>query len=120
MGQRPYPMVRQIPEDNRDWRLRGTRLKVVRDQPALPPDWSGFREERIGSVESRHLRATAEYTIVNVGGSHAEGCSPPMKRVSVGGVIVLGGRESRPQGEGRQPFGNAEQNNRMLTGMKFP
>jgi hypothetical protein len=31
-----------------------------------------------------------------------EGSSPPMKCMGVGGVIVLGGRESRLQGEGRQ------------------
>jgi hypothetical protein len=41
---------------------------------------------------------------VNVGGSRrdAKVSSPPMPAVSVGGVIVLGGRESRLQGEGRQ------------------
>ena len=43
-----------------------------------------------------------EYTIVNVGGACGEGCSPLMKRMSVGGVIVLGARESRVHGEGRQ------------------
>jgi len=37
--------------------------------------------------------------MVNVGGSCGEGCSPLMKRMSVGGVIVLGARESRVQGE---------------------
>jgi hypothetical protein len=31
-----------------------------------------------------------------------EGCSPPVKRMGVGGVIVLGARESRVHGEGRQ------------------
>jgi hypothetical protein len=57
---------------------------------------------------------------MNVGGWHVEMSSPSMKRVSVGGVIVLGGRESRPHGEGRQLVGISTQNSRMLTGMKFP
>jgi hypothetical protein len=39
---------------------------------------------------------------MNVGGSCMEGSSPPMKCMSVGGVVVLGARESRVQGEGRQ------------------
>jgi hypothetical protein len=33
---------------------------------------------------------------------------------------TLGGRESRPHGEGRQLVGISTQNSRMLTGMKFP
>jgi hypothetical protein len=46
--------------------------------------------------------------------------SPSMKYASVGGVIVLRGRESRLHGEGRQLVGISTQNSRMLTGMKFP
>jgi hypothetical protein len=37
--------------------------------------------------------------MVNVGGPCGEGSSPPVKRVGVGGVIVLGARESRVHGE---------------------
>jgi hypothetical protein len=71
---------------------------------------------------SSHLRASAEYIMVNVGGSgmNAKVSSPPMTYQSVGGVIVLGGRESRLHGEGRQLVGISTQNSRMLTGMKFP
>jgi hypothetical protein len=57
---------------------------------------------------------------MNVGGPYGEGCSPPMKRMGVGGPIVLGARESRVQGEGGQLVGISTQNSRMLTGMKFP
>jgi hypothetical protein len=74
----------------------------------------------MGIVVSHHLRDSAEFNDVNVGGSPVEMSSPSMKPVSVGGVVVLGGRESRPRGEGRQPVGHTEQNNRMRTGMKFP
>jgi hypothetical protein len=115
-------MVFVIPKDDQDWSVLATSPKVIRGQPALPSDRSGFREERLGLDKSRHLRVSAECIIVNVGGSDMNGkvCSPPMPYQSVGGVIVLGGRESRPHGEGRQPLGNTEQNNRMSTGMKFP
>jgi len=43
---------------------------------------------------------------VNVGGlrQNAKVSSPPMSGVSVGGVIVVGTRESRVQGEGHQEF----------------
>ncbi len=93
--------------------------RVNLDLPRLRP---GFREERIGSIESHRLSDSAESVYVNVGGCDrdAKVCSPPMPYHSVGGVIVLRGRESRLQGEGRQPRGNTGQNNRMLTGMKFP
>jgi hypothetical protein len=46
--------------------------------------------------------------------------NPRMRLSGVSGAIVLGGRESRPHGEGRQLVGISTQNSRMLTGMKFP
>jgi hypothetical protein len=79
-----------------------TSPKDVRGQPDLPSDRSGLRKERIGSDISRHLNTSVECVIVNVGGLCVEGSSPPVKRMGVGGVIVLGARESRVQGEGRQ------------------
>jgi hypothetical protein len=53
---------------------------------------------------SHRLRASAECIVVNVGGSgmDVKVSSPPMTYQSVGGVIVLGARESRVHGEGRQ------------------
>ncbi len=86
----------------------------------LPAVRLGFREERIGSLKSYHLHASVESITVNVGGPSVEGCSPPTKQVGVGGPIVVGARENRVQGEGGQLVENTEQNNRMLTGMKFP
>jgi hypothetical protein len=74
----------------------------------------------LGQLKSHRLSDLAESVYVNVGGSHMEMSSPSMKCANVGGVVVLGGRESRPHGEGRQLVGNTGQNNRMLTGMKFP
>jgi hypothetical protein len=101
MGQRPHLLVLHVPEDDRGWYDVPTSPKDVRGQPELPSDRSGYREERDWSLKSPHLRASVGYTMVNVGGSYAEGCSPPMKHVSVGAAIVVGARESRVQGEGR-------------------
>jgi hypothetical protein len=120
MGQRPHPMVVVFPKDGRDWICVCASPKDVRGQPELPSNRSGFREERIGSWISHHLRASVEYVVVNVGGPGGEGSSPPVKRVGVGGVIVLGGWENHLHGEGRQLVGISTQNSRMLTGMKFP
>jgi hypothetical protein len=101
-GQRPRPTVLAFPKDDRSWLLDSTSPKDVSGKPELPADRSGFREERLGLEISRHLNTLVEYIVVNVGGLHGEMSSPSMKRVSVGGVIVLGARESRVQGERRQ------------------
>jgi hypothetical protein len=121
MGQRPHPMAVHDPEDGRSWVSMDPSPKDVRDKPELPSDWSGYREERDWSVISHHLHTSVKYIVVNVGGSgmDVKVSSPPMTYQSVGGVIVLRGRESRPHGEGRQLVGISTQNSRMLTGMKF-
>jgi hypothetical protein len=95
-------MVWQMPKDDRDWLVGHVSPTDVSSQPERPAARSGYREERDGSDISRRLKAPVEYTIVNVGGSCGAGCSPLMKRLRVGGVIVLGARESRVHGEGRQ------------------
>jgi hypothetical protein len=51
---------------------------------------------------------------------NAKMSSPPMTYQSVGGPIVVGGRESRLHGKGGQLVGISTQINRMSTGMKFP
>jgi hypothetical protein len=83
----------------------------------LPPDRSGYREERDGLCENRHLNDLVEFISVNVGGSDmdAKVSSPPMTYQSVGGVIVLRAWESHVHGEGRQLVGISTQNNRMRT-----
>jgi hypothetical protein len=53
-------------------------------------------------AHNRHLHDLVESIIMNVGGSHMEGSSPPMKYASVGAIIVVRGWESQPQGEGWQ------------------
>jgi hypothetical protein len=104
MGQRPHPMVLLVPKDVRGWSCAITSQKDISGKPDLPADRSGFRDERLGSLISSHLRASAEYIVVNVGGSgmDAKVSSPPMTYQSVGGPIVVGARESRVHGEGGQ------------------
>jgi hypothetical protein len=52
-------------------------------------------------MDNRHLHYLAESSSVNVGGSHqhVKASSLPRSAESVGGVRVVGARESRVQGE---------------------
>jgi hypothetical protein len=84
------------------WYYHVQARKDVRGQLVLPSDRSGYREERDWSRISHHLTTFVESITMNVGGLHGEMSSPSTKRVSVGAAIVLGARESRVQGEGRQ------------------
>jgi hypothetical protein len=45
-GQRPHPMVLYVPKDDRGWTRFIASPKDVRGQLGLPPDRSGYREER--------------------------------------------------------------------------
>jgi hypothetical protein len=69
----------------------------------LPCLRSGFRKERLGSFGKRCLRYFVESICVNVGDSqqNINESSPQRSVVRVGAVIVVGGWESQPQGEGR-------------------
>jgi len=117
MGQRPHPMVASFPKDDRSWLCVLASSKDANGKPEIPAGRSGFRKERLGPLISPHLNASVEYIVVNVGGfgMNAKVSSPPMTSQSVGGVIVLGARESRVHGEGRQLVGISTQNSRMLT-----
>jgi hypothetical protein len=98
--------------DDRGWTHACSSQKAVRGQPDLPSDRAGYREERDGLSENRHLNDLAEFIFVNVGGSgmDAKVSSPPMTHQSVGGPIVVGGRESRLHGEGGQLDGISKAN----------
>ena len=98
MGQQPHPM------DGRGWAFPSPSPKDVRDKLVIPPDWLGYRKERDWLGENRHLNDLVESTAMNVGGfgMDVKVSSPPMTSQSVGGVIVVGVRESRAQGEGGQ------------------
>jgi hypothetical protein len=53
-------------------------------------------------VLSHYLQTFAESIIMNVGGPYGKRCSPARNHRGVGAAIVVGARESRVQGEGRQ------------------
>jgi NADP-dependent 3-hydroxy acid dehydrogenase YdfG len=57
----------------------------------------------MGRIDNRHLNYFAESINMNVGGFYQDVkvSSPPMTDRSVGAVVVVGGWESQPQGEGR-------------------
>jgi hypothetical protein len=83
------------PKDGRGWKFACSSQKGYQGLLVLPPDQSGYREERDGLHANRHLNDLAESIIMNVGGLLVEVSSPPMKQASVGGSIVGAPRGAR-------------------------
>jgi hypothetical protein len=119
-GQRSHPMSSMHLKDDRGWTGHGASPKDVRGHLKYPLTDRDTAKSGMGWATNRHLHDLAESVTMNVGGWLAEVSSPPMKQASVGGPIVVRGRESRPHGKGGQLVRISTQNNRMLTGMKFP
>jgi hypothetical protein len=69
-----------------------------------PADIRDTAKSGMGRIGNRRLHYFAEFISVNVGGSYRNGkeSSPLRCGMSVGGLIVVGGWESQPQGEGDQ------------------
>jgi hypothetical protein len=90
----------------RGWSLRHTSPKVSAGYLHYPADIRDTAKSGMGCGDNHHLRYFAESIFVNVGGSrqNVKGSSLPMSVLSVGGSIVVRGRESRPHGEGGQEF----------------
>ncbi len=84
------------------WFLTAPRLQQL--NLSYPVDVRDSAKSGSGPKESRRLNDLAESTLVNVRGCPAtEGPAVgPRHRGSVGAVIVVGGWESQPHGEGRQ------------------
>ena len=103
-GQRTSQKSPPISTDYRNQIGRTTDSKVSLGYLLYPNDVRDTAKSGIGRRGNRHLQYLAEFIFVNVGGSYQDVkvSSPPMPDMSVGGVIVLGARESRVQGEGRQ------------------
>jgi len=76
-------------------------LAGYRNYPADIRDTAKSGRGRIGN---RRLHYLAEFISVNVGGSYWDAKTSSLSRPgkSVGGLIVVGGWESQPQGEGDQ------------------
>jgi hypothetical protein len=69
----------------------------------------------LGCNFNRHLNHSIESINMNVGDSYqnVKASSQPMTGKRVGAVIVVGGWESQPQGEGRQSVGKPAKTNRI-------
>jgi hypothetical protein len=67
-------------------------------------------ESGLGCIDNCHLHYFAESVFVNVGGSSqgVKVSSLPILEGRVGAVIVVGGWESQPHGEGRQGVGSCK------------
>ena len=87
------------------WLWTAPRLQPV--NLSYPVDVWDSAKSVWGPKESRRLNDLAESMFMNVRGCpDTEGSAVgPRHRGSVGAVIVVGGWESQPQGEGRQGFG---------------
>jgi hypothetical protein len=103
-GQRTSQKMSSISTDYQDWSGIDTSPKVLADHLNYPANVRDTAKSGIGCSGNRHLNYLVEFIFVNVGGSdwNVKESSPLMTGRSVGGVIVVGGRESLPHGEGRQ------------------
>ena len=79
-------------------------MQIETGDPVYPASVRDSAKSGLGSAANRYLNYPRESDYVNRGGFHQGGkvSSPPMLDESVGGVVVVGARESRVQGEGRQ------------------
>jgi len=103
-GQRTNREVWHCPTDYRSWLPSITSPKVSASYLNYLADVRDSAKSGLGRMGNRHLRYLVESISVNVGGSdqNVKESSPLMSGLSVGGVIVVGARESRVQGEGHQ------------------
>src|SRR5262249_15232032 len=102
--QRLNPDVPTSLKGCRGWLPSSASPKVVTDNLDYSVASRDTAKSRKGCFGNRCLRGLAESILMNMGGSHQDAklSSPTMFDVRVGGVIVLSGWESQPQGEGRQ------------------
>jgi len=102
-GQRTNQKIYPCSTGYRSWLADITSSKISLGKPEYPNDVRDTAKSGIGCTGNHHLNYLAEFIFVNVGGSYQDVkvSSLPMTDTSVGGVIVLGARESRVHGEGR-------------------
>jgi hypothetical protein len=97
------PAVQWFPKDHRGWEMDSTNQKDEISNLNYLISIRDSAKSGLGRIDNRHLNYLIESINMNVGGFYqdAKVSSPPMTDRSVGGVIVVGARESRVQGEGR-------------------
>lgn len=101
-GQRMNPEVWSSPKDYRGWSVSCASLKAEASHLDYLASIRDTAKSGLGLVDNCHLNYFVASIFMNVGGYSAEVSSQPVKHYSVGGVIVVGARESRVHGEGRQ------------------
>jgi hypothetical protein len=87
----------------RDWLSLCASPKDYSEHLAYSESMWDSAKSGLGCNFNRHLNHSIESISVNVGDSRQNGneSSPQRSVVRVGAVIVVGGWESQPQGEGR-------------------
>jgi hypothetical protein len=97
------PTVQSCPKDCRSWLSHTANPKVEISNLNYLISIRDSAKRGLGFTDNRHLNYLVESINMNVGGfyQNAKVSSPPMTDRSVGGVIVVGARESRVHGEGR-------------------
>ncbi len=92
------------PKDYRGWLGFITNPKVEINDLNYLISIRDSAKSGMGFMDNRHLNYFAESIYMNVGDSYqnVKASSQPMTGKRVGAVIVVGGWESQPQGEGRQ------------------
>jgi hypothetical protein len=103
MGLRPNPnepLFRRVTKSGQE---EISLKKVTTGHPYYPVVGRDTAKSGLGFIDNHHLNNLVESISVNVGGFYRDVkvSSPPMTDRSVGGVIVVGVRESRTHGEGR-------------------
>jgi hypothetical protein len=106
------PEVISIPKDYQGWCIGYTNQKVEISNLNYLISIRDSAKSGLGRIDNRYLNYFVESICMNVGDSYqnAKASSQPMTGKRVGAVIVVGGWESQPQGEGRQRIDICEVN----------
>jgi hypothetical protein len=98
------PTAVHLPKDYRGWLRFPTSQKVEISDLNYLISIRDSAKSGLGFIDNRHLNYLAESINMNVGDSYqnVKASSQPMTGKRVGAVVVVGGWESQPHGEGRQ------------------
>jgi len=95
--------------------------QIGAEHPIYPAPVRDSAKSGLGSAANRYLNYPVESICVNMGDSYqnVKVSSPPMSHRRVGGFMVLGGRESRLQGDGSQEVNISQSRNVVASPMNF-
>ena len=115
------PAVAAIPKDYRGWLFDITNPKVEISHLNYLISIRDSAKSGLGFTDNRHLNYFVESIYMNVGDSYqnVKASSQPMTGKRVGAVIVVGGWESQPHGEGRQEVNIFQSRKVIASSMKL-